>query len=72
MSQRILVVFLTEWGAVEGPVMWVNKRARAPETLSVLISEGRETMSEKSVLDKTIPWTAVMLLLSGRLNSHDV
>lgn len=29
-------------------------------------------MSEKSVLDKTIPWTAVMLLLSGRLNSHDV
>lgn len=34
-SQRILVVFLTEWGAVEGPVMWVNKRARAPETLSV-------------------------------------
>lgn len=37
-----------------------------------LISEGRETMSEKSVLDKTIPWTAVMLRLSGRLNSPDV
>lgn len=34
-SRRILVVFLTEWGAVEGPVMWVNKRARAPETLYV-------------------------------------
>lgn len=29
-------------------------------------------MSEKSVLDKTIPWTAVMLRLSGRLNSPDV